>query len=90
VTRRVTYVLRGSSTSASITIQNESGGSEQHVVSVPWAKEFRAAPGQFVYLSAQNQGWGDLEAVIYVDGQPLQSAEATQQYGIASASGTVR
>jgi ABC-type transport system involved in multi-copper enzyme maturation permease subunit len=89
-THRVTYQLKGTASSASITIENESGGSEQHVVPVPWVKEFQAAQGHFVYLSAQNQGDGQLEATIYVDGQPIQSAETTEKYGIASASGSVR
>ncbi len=89
-THRVTYQLTGSSSSASITIENESGGTEQHTVAVPWTKEFRAHQGQFVYLSAQNQGLGRLEAIIYVDGRPIQRAETTEQYGIASASGSVR
>jgi hypothetical protein len=90
VTHRVTYQLSGTATSASITIENESGGTEQHTVSVPWVKEFQASQGRFVYLSAQNQGRGRLEAIIYVDGQPIQRAETTEQYGIASASGSVR
>lgn len=89
-THRVTYQLAGSASSASITIENESGGTEQHTVSVPWTMEFQARQGQFVYLSAQNQGSGRLEAIIYVDGQPIQRAETTEQYGIASASGSVR
>jgi hypothetical protein len=90
VTHRVNYDLTGTALSASITIQNESGGTEQHVVRVPWTKEFRAPQGSFVYLSAQNRGTGLLEAQIYVDGEPIQRAETTEQYGIASASGTVR
>jgi hypothetical protein len=90
VTHRITYKLDGTASSASITIENESGGTEQHVVSVPWVKEFQAAQGRYVYLSAQNQGSGQLEATIYVDGQPLQSAQTTERYGIASASGSVR
>jgi hypothetical protein len=88
-THNVIYQLRGTASLASVTIENESGGSEQHSVSVPWTKEFKAREGQFLYLSAQNQGWGVLEATIYVDGQPLQRAETTDQFGIASASGSV-
>lgn len=88
-THNVKYQLTGSASSASITIQNESGGSEQRVVSVPWTKEFTAPGGQFVYLSAQNEGYGNLEATIYIDGKPLQRAETTERYGIASASGSV-
>jgi hypothetical protein len=88
-THNVIYTVSGSALRASVTVENESGGTEQHTISLPWTKEFQAKDGQFVYLSAQNQGFGSLEAVIYVDGQPLQRAETTEQYGIASARGSV-
>ena len=86
----VTYSLEGTARSASITIANESGGTEQHVVPVPWKKQFHATHGKFVYLSAQNQDSGRLEAEISVDGLVLQRAVTTEQYGIASVSGSVR
>jgi hypothetical protein len=87
----VMYELTGVG-DASITIENESGGTEQHTVSLPWYKNFDARCGQFLYLSAQNDGYrfGELKATIYVDGHAIQNAETTEQYGIASVSGRAR
>ncbi len=89
IPHHVTYQLTGSGGAASITIKNESGGTEQHTVPVPWTKEFDAPAGRFLYLSAQNKGDGLLEATIYVDAKPIQHAETTERYGIASVSGRV-
>jgi hypothetical protein len=86
----VRYALDGTASEAQITIQNSAGGTEQHTVSVPWSKEFEAPGGSFVYLSGQNQGSGRLKAAIYVDGVLLQEAETTEQFGIASVSGTAK
>ncbi len=89
VPHHVTYQLTGSEGAASITIKNETGGTEQHTVPVPWTREFDAPAGRFLYLSAQNKGDGLLQATIYVDARAIQHAETTQPYGIASVSGTV-
>ena len=58
-THRVTYVLTGTAASASITIENESGGTEQHLVSVPWSKEFRAPAGRFFICRHRIKGRAD-------------------------------
>ncbi len=89
-THHVRYALDGTAYAAQITIQNSAGGTEQHTVSVPWSMEFEARGGSFVYPSGQNQGSGRLKAAIYVDGTSLQEAESTEEYGIASVSGTVK
>lgn len=88
-THRVTYEVTGTASSASVTITNASGGTEQRVVSLPWVTEFRAPGGRPVVLHAQNKGKGILKATIYIDGQLIQHAETTQQYGVAMASGRV-
>jgi hypothetical protein len=89
IPHHVTYQLTGSEGSASITIENETGGTKQHTVPVPWTKEFDAPVGRFLYLSAQNKGDGWLVATIYVDAKAIQRAETTERYGIASVKGTV-
>jgi hypothetical protein len=89
IPHHITYQLTGSEGAASITIKNETGGTEQHTVPIPWTKEFDAPTGRFLYLSAQNKGDGLLEATIYVDAKAIQHAETTERYGIASVSGTV-
>ena len=74
---------------AELTYQNESGGTEQRAVALPWTLEFNARHGAFLYLSAQKQQeYGTIHAAVYVDAQPLQEAYADAAYGIASASGT--
>jgi hypothetical protein len=45
--------------------------------------------GQFLYVSAQNQGGGHVRCNIYVDGQFVQSNDGNGQYAICSASGTL-
>jgi hypothetical protein len=86
----VEYSLTGTARTASITIQNETGGSEQHTVRLPWVKRFSAHPKAFLYLSAQNDGRGRLVAIIKSNGEVLQQAEATSEFGIASVSGSVK
>lgn len=88
--RKVTYVVGGSTSSARLTYRNESGGTEQRTVSLPWTLEMRAVPGQFLYLSAQKkQTYGTVKTSIEIEGQVLQEAESDTEYGIASASGRV-
>jgi hypothetical protein len=85
----VTYEVIGSGT-VGLTFQNESGGTEQKTVSLPWTLVLRARHGAFLYLAAQKQQErGTIRAAIYVNGQPIQSAEANSSYGIASVSGSV-
>jgi hypothetical protein len=88
----VEYRLSGTAYSADITIENENGNTEQHsgVLVGHWSKEFTAEVGQFVYLSAQNQGKkGTIGCKILVDGEVWQEAESSGSYAIASCSGSV-
>jgi hypothetical protein len=86
--REVTYIVDGSASSASLTYRNESGGTEQRTVSLPWRLEMRVAPGQFLYVSAQKkQKYGTVKTTIYLEEKMLQEAESDTEYGIASASG---
>jgi len=88
--RAVKYTVRGGATMASLTYQNESGGTEQKDVVLPWPLAFHAKQGAFVYLSVQKKfESANLEAVITVNGKILQQAESTPPYGIASVSGSV-
>lgn len=87
---KVTYKVGGSTSKASITIQNSSGGTEQREVRVPWSTSFHAKPGQFVYLSAQNKSeYGTVDARIELNGKTVQSASSNEEYGIASVSGSL-
>lgn len=88
---KVTYTVTGSYVGfVELTYSNESGGTEQKTVALPWKLEFKAQHNAFVYISAQKQGEnGAIDAVIYLDGNVIQEASANSRYGIASASGRV-
>jgi hypothetical protein len=88
--REITYRVTGVGTSrASLTIENEQRNTEQHDVNLPSTWRFKAAPGQFVYVSAQNNSaYGEIKCEILVDGKPFKEATSTADYGIASCSGS--
>jgi len=89
-TRRVTYLVNGSSNRASLTYRNQSGGTEQNTVQLPWTLELRLSPGAFAYVSAQNQeDGGTVHASVYLGGVTLQEATSGSAYGIATASARV-
>ena len=85
----VTYTVTGSYVGfVDLTYSNESGGSEQKTVALPWKLEFKPQHNAFLYVSAQKQDEkGIIDAVIFVDGDVIQKAEANSRYGIATASG---
>ena len=86
---RVTYLVTGPGT-VGLTFKNESGGTEQRTVSLPWSLEFGAGRGAFLYVSAQKQQKdGTIRAEIHLNGSLLQQAESDSAYGIASVNGMV-
>lgn len=87
----VTYSVGGTASRASLTIANESGGTEQFTVSIPWSKTFQVAPGSFLYLSAQNEGeFGTVTCKITSNGVVVQSANSSGAYTLAGCSGSAR
>lgn len=89
-TYKATYHVAGSASEASLTYQNESGGTDQKKVSLPWTYSFNGSPGDFLYLSAQNEkDYGTVTAEIKLNGKTVQSAETNDDYGIASVSGRI-
>lgn len=87
----ITYRIGGTARSASLTYINASGGTEQQqAVRVPWQQQFSARRGQFVSISAQNQGdAGSVTCEILVDGVVLKRSTSDGAYTIASCSGSV-
>lgn len=86
----IEYVVSGSSSSASLSYSNEGGGTEQRDVRLPWSKNFVAAKGSHLYISAQNDSTRDESTVIVeikVNGVAVKRSEAEGKYKIASASG---
>lgn len=83
----VTYVVKDVY-EASVTYQNEQGGSQQESVYGPWTKTFNAQPGQFLYVSAQNGSkYGGVTVLILVNGTEFRRSEAIGGYKIATANG---
>lgn len=89
-TYSVTYSVSGINTnSASLTYQNNEGGTSQEVVSLPWSKIIIAKPGDFLYISAQNKnGDGSITSTITVDKTIFKTSTSKGAYVIATATGT--
>lgn len=86
---RVTYEVGGTAKSVNLTYTNESGGTEQRNADLPWSKTFSARDGDFLYISAQDQGGsGDVVAYIILNGNTKKSAHSSGPYTIATSSYT--
>jgi hypothetical protein len=85
----VTYQVQGIG-NVDITIENETGSTEQHTVKLPWKREFTAPSGQAVVLLAQKSGQaGNITCILLFDGRVEKKAEASSEYGICDVSGLV-
>lgn len=63
-------------------------GTEQHTVRNGWTRRMNAAPGQFLYISVQNQcDHGTVRVFIYRDGNRYRTASSSGAYVIATVSG---
>lgn len=86
----VEYVVEGTSTSASLTYSNESGGTEQLDVKLPWRDLFFANSGFSAYISAQNNNKvGSITVKILLNGIEVKQSTSSGAYVIASASGRI-
>jgi hypothetical protein len=90
-TYTIKYEVTGSATFVSLTYENEDGGTSQiDSASVPWTHTFTAEKGDFVYISAQNNGEnGNVTANIYLNGTLVKTSTSSGAYVIATASGSV-
>jgi|SRR3990172_6512500 len=88
-TYRVIYKVTGTASRASLTYENAQGGTEQTVVSIPWQESMIVDSGDFLYLSAQNEGEsGSVTCEIWVDGVKWKESTSRGAYVIASCSGS--
>jgi len=87
----VEYKVTGTASRVDVTYENEDGGTSQEGnVSVPWTYSFTGDPGDFVYISAQNQGQsGSVTVTIYTDGDNFKTSTSSGAYVIATASGSL-
>jgi hypothetical protein len=76
---------------ATVTLQNASGGSDQFSVDLPWTTTMKKHAGDVLYLSAQgDKGTFWLDVEIRSDGNLVQEAHSGGDYGVATASGSVQ
>lgn len=87
----VMYKVTGSH-GLSITYANQGGDTAQtKTYKQKWDYSFRAKSGQFLYVSAQNEGdSGSVECEITVDGYTVKHTESQGGYVIASCSTSAR
>lgn len=94
---RVVYEVEGTADSVSITIQTPSGSSQAANRAVPLTSAAGApgieidgfTAGDFVYLSAQNEGeYGTVTCRIRVDGDVVSEVTSTGAYTIATCDAT--
>lgn len=85
----VTYTVSGSAREVSVTYANASEGTSQATVSVPWSHSFTCTKsGQFLYISAQNQGQtGTVTVRITKGGTTYKESTSSGAFVIATASG---
>jgi len=90
-TASVEYRVSGTAATVDLTISNSSEGTEQYSdISLPWSLKFTGAKGNFIYVSAQNNGQsGTVTSTIYINGQSFKTATSSGAYVIATASGSV-
>lgn len=81
----VTYDLTGQGT-VSVTLQNESGGTEQFDTPLPYHRDLGGFSG-FVYISAQLNNTGTVTCEIKQGDTVIQNATSSGQYVIATCSG---
>lgn len=87
----ITYRISGTAGSVSLTYVNATGGTEQiSTAGVPWEKTFQMHYGDFVYLSAQNNGErGSVICEIELDNKTWKQSTSSGAYSIASCSGSL-
>jgi len=87
----VRYLVWGSSGDYNVTYQNSNGGtSQQSNVPSDWTYSFTATPGDFVYLSAQNNNnTGSVSVTIYQGPFVFETSTNTGAFVIATATGTL-
>lgn len=85
----VEYQVTGSASTVFVTYENENGGTSQIASAiVPWSHTFTANSGDFVYISAQNNGdSGSVTVTILEDGNVFKTSTSSGAYVIADASG---
>lgn len=88
-TYKVVYKVTGTATRASLTYNNQQGGTEQKEVNIPWEGRLTVKKGAFLYISAQNDGsTGSVTCEIWVNDVKWKESTSSGAYVIATCSGS--
>jgi hypothetical protein len=87
---KIEYVLEGTADTVSVTMQNQSGNTEQHSsVSLPKTYTLNVEPGSFIYISAQNNDRsGSVTCTIKANGVAIETATSYGAFVISTCSGS--
>lgn len=85
----VKYTVTGTAATVDVTYENSSQGTSQDSgVTLPWSYSFTGHAGDFVYISAQNDGAsGNVTATIYKNDTVFKQSTSSGAYVIAEADG---
>lgn len=76
--------------SCDLTYSDSGENTQQHPMTGSWKLDFEGDPGQFLYVSAQNNNnSGTVSVEITVNGKEIDKATSSGAYVIATASGSV-
>lgn len=91
----IVYYIGGARTTANLTLTIHGQQSQQNDVDVPlhnkngaYGLRFDADPGEFLYVSAQNQGDGTITCRIAEDGLTIVSNESSGEFAIVTCDGS--
>ena len=87
----IKYVVSGTAKTVDVTISGQKESTEQFSnVIVPWHYSFTGYSGDFIYVSAQNNGEkGTVTVTILRDEKEIKTATSDGAYVIATASGSI-
>lgn len=86
----VVYAVDGTADSVFVTVQSATGTEQAAGRALPIRLEYTIRSGQFVYISAQNEGdWGDVTCEISIGDRVISRNSATGAYTIATCQGVV-
>lgn len=84
---KATYRVSGTAPGALLTYRNAAGETEQASVTLPWELSFTAKGGNFLYVSAQNEGAaGSVACEILLDDVGRTNSTSSGPYVIATCS----
>lgn len=87
--KRVVYTISGTASSVDVTLENDSGGTEQHTDLVNPVFAFWMKPGAFVYIAAYNNGQsGTVTCTIMSNDRRVATSTSSGAYVGATCSGT--